>query len=144
MLIWRRRCPLCFLNVFTYALWQAMLLISEGSKSSTHYLSDKNRFNVSSKDPSSLDLPMSEKIRQRQVTLNEGKTLVNTMGVYGSKFGNETHFLSFAAIVATRTGTEGSNFHVWNAMTTRIEMSGNRLVSIVGRNCTTMHTEPCP
>ncbi len=56
-----------------------------------------------------LDLPMSE---QRQVTLDEGKTLVNTKGVYGSKFGNETHFLSFAAIAATRNGTEGSNFHV--------------------------------
>ena len=46
-----------------------------------------------------LDLPMSEQVRQGQVTLNEGKTLVNTKGVYGSKFGNETHFLSFAAIV---------------------------------------------
>ncbi len=45
---------------------------------------------------------MSEKVRQRQVTLNEGKTLVNT----------NTHFLSFAAIVATRNGTEGSNFNV--------------------------------
>ena len=52
-----------------------------------------------------LDLPMSEQVRQRQVTLDEGKTLVNTKGVYGSKFGNETHFLSFAAIVATRNGT---------------------------------------
>ena len=59
-----------------------------------------------------LDQPMSEQVRQRQVTLDEGKTLVNTKGVYGSKFGNETHFLSFAAIVATRNGTEGSNFHV--------------------------------
>ena len=39
-----------------------------------------------------LDLPMSEQVRQRQVTLNEGKTLVNTKGVRGSKFGNETHF----------------------------------------------------
>ncbi len=39
-----------------------------------------------------LDLPMSEQVRQRQVTLDEGKTLVNTKGVYGSKFGNETHF----------------------------------------------------
>ena len=48
-----------------------------------------------------LDLPMSEQVRQRQVTLDEGKTLVNTKGVYGSKFGNKTHFLSFAAIVAT-------------------------------------------
>ena len=59
-----------------------------------------------------LDLPMSEKVRQRQVTLNEGKTLANTKGVYDSKFGNETHFLSFASIVATRNGTQGSNFHV--------------------------------
>ncbi len=31
----------------------------------------------------------------------------------------------FAAIVATRNGTEGSSFHVSNAMTTRIEMPGN-------------------
>ncbi len=32
-----------------------------------------------------LDLPMSEQVRQRQVTLiNEGKTLVNTKGAYGS------------------------------------------------------------
>ncbi len=59
-----------------------------------------------------LDLPMSEQVRQSQVTLNEGKTLVNTKGVCGSKFGNETHFLSFAAIVAARNWTEGSNFHV--------------------------------
>ena len=29
-----------------------------------------------------LDLPMSEQVRQRQVTLNEGKTLVNTKRVY--------------------------------------------------------------
>ncbi len=55
-----------------------------------------------------LDLPMSEQVRQRQVTLKEGKTIVNLKGVYGSKFGNETDFLSFAAIVATRNGTEGS------------------------------------
>ena len=27
-----------------------------------------------------LDLPMSEQVRQRQVTLDEGKTLVNTKG----------------------------------------------------------------
>ena len=53
-----------------------------------------------------LDLPMSEQVRQRQVTLNEGKTLVNTKGVYCSKFGNETHFPSFAA---TRNRTEGSD-----------------------------------
>ncbi len=45
-----------------------------------------------------LDLPMSEQVRQK--------------GGVGSKFGNETHFLSFAAIVATRNGTEGSNLFV--------------------------------
>ncbi len=60
--------------------------------------------------------------------------------VYGSKFGNETHFLSFTAIVATKNWTDGSNFHVRNAMTTRIKC----LVGIVGRNCTTMLTKPCP
>ena len=59
-----------------------------------------------------LDQPMSEQVIQRQVTLNEGKTFVDPKGVYDSRFGNETHFLSFAAIVATRNGTEGSNFHV--------------------------------
>ena len=59
-----------------------------------------------------LDLPMSEQVRQKQVTLNERKTLVKSKGVYGSKFGNETHLLSFAAIVAIRNGTENSNFHL--------------------------------
>ncbi len=62
-------------------------------------------------------------VRQRQVTLNKRKTLVNTKGMYGSKFESETHFMSFAAIVATRNGTEGLNFHVRNVMTTRIKMS---------------------
>ena len=57
-----------------------------------------------------LDLSMSEQVRQRQVTLNEGKTPQG--GVHGSKFGNETHFLSFATIAATKNGTEDSNFHV--------------------------------
>ena len=76
--------------------------------------------------------------------MKEKRSLIPRGCMYGSKFGNETHFLSFAAIVATRNGTEASNFHVRNAMTARIKMSGNGLVSIVGRNCTTMLTEPCP
>ncbi len=34
-----------------------------------------------------LDLPMSEQVRKRQVTLNEGKTLVNTKGcIQNTKF----------------------------------------------------------
>ncbi len=76
------------------------------------YVRKHARANKTKNTKVGLDLPMSEQVRQGQVTLNEGKTLVNTKWVYGSKFGNETHFLSFAAIVATRNGTEGSNFHV--------------------------------
>ncbi len=62
---------------------------------------DMHRANKTIDTKVGLDLPMSEQVRQRQVPLNEGKTLVYTEGVYGSKFGKETDFLSFAAIVAT-------------------------------------------
>ena len=48
-----------------------------------------------------------------------------------AKFGNEAHFMSFAAIIATRNGTDGSNFHIRNTMTAIVEVSGNRLVCIV-------------
>ena len=53
---------------------------------------------------------MSEQVRQRQITLNKRKTLVNTKGIYGSKFGNATRFMSFAAVVTTRNRTEGMNY----------------------------------
>ena len=53
------------------------------------------------------------------------------MKVDSTKFGNEAHFMSFAAIIATRKGTEGSNFHIRNTMTAIVEVSGNRLVCIV-------------
>ena len=33
------------------------------------------------------------------------------MRVDSTKFGNEAHFMSFAAIIATRNGTEGSNIN---------------------------------
>ena len=36
--------------------------------------------------------------------------------------------MSFAATIATRNGTEGSNFHIWNTMTAIVKVSGNRLV----------------
>ena len=55
-----------------------------------------------------LALPLSEQVRQRQWPLNEGKMLVNTKEVYGSKFGNETHFLSFAAINLFRISPDKS------------------------------------
>lgn len=69
---------------------------------------------------------------------------LNTKGAYGTKFENEMHFMSFAAIVTIGNGTEGSNFHSRNDMTTRIEMSGNRLGSIIGSNSTTMLTKSSP
>ena len=52
------------------------------------------------------------------------------MRVDSTKFGNEAHFMSFAAIIATRNGTEGSNFHIRNTMTAIVEVSGNRLVCV--------------
>lgn len=89
-------------------------------------------------------LSMCEWVRQRQAKLNERKTLLNTKGVYGTKFENGMHFMPFAAIVTITNGTEGSNFHIRNDMTTTIEMSGNRLVNIAGSNSTTMLTKSSP
>ena len=40
------------------------------------------------------------------------KTFINAKRVDSAKFGNEMHFMSFAAIIATKNGTEGSNFYV--------------------------------
>ncbi len=76
-----------------------------------------------------LDLPMSEQVRQRQVTLDEGKNLVNTKGGVRFQVWKRDAFPVFCGYRCY----QGSNFHVWN-----------RLVSIVGGNCTTMLTEPCP
>ena len=62
-----------------------------------------------------------------------------------AKFGNEAHFMSFAAITATRNGTEGSNFHIRNTMTAIVEVSaGNRLVCIVACNRATVLAKPSP
>ena len=57
---------------------------------------------------------MSDKDRR---ALNVTKTFINTKRVNSAKFGNEAHFMSFAAIIATRNGTEGPNFHIRNTMT---------------------------
>jgi hypothetical protein len=40
------------------------------------------------------------------------RNYLNAIGVESARFGNEAHFMSFAASVATRNGTEGSNFHI--------------------------------
>ena len=61
-----------------------------------------------------------------------------------AKFGNEAHFMSFAAIIATRNGTEGSNFHIRNTMTAIVEVSGNRLVCIVACDRATVLAKPSP
>lgn len=42
-----------------------------------------------------------------------------------------SHFLSFAAIIGTRDGTEGTNSHIRDTMIARCKMSGNRLGVIV-------------
>ena len=55
---------------------------------------------------------MSAKDRQGQMELNIGKAFINTRGVNSAKFGYEAHFMSFATIVASRNGTEGSNYHI--------------------------------
>jgi hypothetical protein len=52
---------------------------------------------------------MSAIDRQGQMALNIGKAFINTRRVNSAKFGYEAHFMSFAAIVASRNGTEGSN-----------------------------------
>ena len=57
-------------------------------------------------------LSMSAFDRQSQGVINIGKTFINAIGVDSAKFGNEAHFVSFAATVATRNGTENSNFHI--------------------------------
>ena len=56
-----------------------------------------------------------------------------------AKFGNEA---SFAAIIATRNGTEGSNFHIRNTMTAIVEVSG--LVCIVACVRATVLAKPSP
>jgi hypothetical protein len=50
--------------------------------------------------------------RQGQKVLNIGKAFVNTRRMNSAKFGCEAHFMSFAAIIASRNGTEGSNYHI--------------------------------
>ena len=52
--------------------------------------------------------------------------------------------MSFAAIIATRNGTEGSNFHIRNTMTAIVEVSGNRLVCIVACDRATVLAKPSP
>ena len=68
----------------------------------------------------------------------------NAKRVDSAKFGNEAHFMSFAAIIATRNGTEGSNFHIRNTMTAIVEVSGNRLVCVVACDRATVLAKPSP
>jgi hypothetical protein len=43
------------------------------------------------------------------MALNIRKAFINARRVNSAKFGYEAHFMSFAAIVASRNGTDGSN-----------------------------------
>ena len=49
----------------------------------------------------------------------------------GSNFKNETFFVSFTAIITTRNGSDGTNFHIGNRVVNSIKMSRNRLVNII-------------
>ena len=56
--------------------------------------------------------------------------LFNAKRVDSAKFGNEAHFMSFAAIIATRNGTRDLEFSyqkLRNTMTAIVEVSDNRL-----------------
>ena len=53
------------------------------------------------------------------------------MGMNGSKFENETLFLSFTAFVTAGDEGNGTNFHVRNRMVGAIEMSGDWFVNII-------------
>jgi hypothetical protein len=55
---------------------------------------------------------MSAIDRQGQMELNIGKAFINTRSVNSAKLGYEVHFMSFAAIVASGNGTDGSNYHI--------------------------------
>jgi hypothetical protein len=46
------------------------------------------------------------------MALNIRKAFINTRRVNSAMFGYEAHFMSFATIVASRNGTEGSNYHI--------------------------------
>ena len=52
--------------------------------------------------------------------------------------------MSFAAVVATRNGTEGSNFHIRDTMTAIVEVSSNRLVCIVACDRATVLAKSSP
>ena len=51
--------------------------------------------------------------------------------VNNAKFGNGTHFMSFAAIIDTRNGTKGSNFYIRKTIAAIVKMSDSRLVCII-------------
>ena len=61
-----------------------------------------------------------------------------------AKVVDESHSLSFAAIIGTRDGTEGTNSHIRDIMTARRKMSGNRFGVIVIVNRRTVFTKPYP
>ena len=91
-----------------------------------------------------LDLPMSEQVRQRQVTLMKEKRplIPRECTVLSLEMKRVSCLLRLSLLPEMEQ--RARIFMSEYAMTTRIKMSGNRLVSIVGRTCTTMLTEPCP
>ena len=74
---------------------------------------------------------LSAHARQKQKlirSLNQRKTFVEPMLMSGSKFENETPFLSLATIIGTGDGT---NFNISDRMVSAVEMPGDRFVTII-------------
>ena len=55
------------------------------------------------------------------------------MGMSSSNLENETPFLSLAAIIDTRDGWDGVDFHIRNRMVRAVEMPGDKLVNMLGK-----------
>lgn len=77
--------------------------------------------------------------------LSMRKTSINAMGwtcqvwQWGAYI-----WMSFAAIVDSRYGKDGSNLHIRNTVIASIKMSCNRSISIIANDCTAMLTKLCP
>ena len=72
------------------------------------------------------------------------KSFIYARRMKSAKSVDETHFLSFTAIICTWDGTEGSNFHILDTMVIRDKMSGSRFGVIVAVDRPTMFTKPYP
>ena len=70
--------------------------------------------------------PLLDKNRNYEgIWSNKRKSFVKLLGMNGSNFRNETLFVSFAAIITTRKGWNGTNFNARNRVVSSVKMSCN-------------------